>query len=113
MFTKLSILALFNRFVPSGKVRIAIQIIMVIVVLYILVTAFDWIYSCQPLHKYWDLTVTGGSCIDWVKVAVFGSVMNVATDVAILVLPVIFLWNLRLPNRRKIGVMLVLMTGGA
>jgi hypothetical protein len=81
-------------------------------VLYILVAAFDWVYTCQPIAKYWDLAITGGSCINWIKIAVFSSVMNAVTDVALLVLPIIFLRNLRLPTRQKFGVMLVLMTGG-
>ncbi|KAH8702769.1 hypothetical protein GQ44DRAFT_831804, partial [Phaeosphaeriaceae sp. PMI808] len=38
--------------------------------------------------------------------------MNTTTDAAILILPVILLRNLRLPKRQKIGVMVVLMTGG-
>lgn len=112
MLTKLSVLTLFLRFVPEGKLRFTIHIIMVTVVLYILVAAFDWVYTCQPIAKYWDLTITDGSCINWVKLAVFSSVMNVVTDVALLVLPIIFLRNLRLPTKQKVGVMIVLMTGG-
>lgn len=112
MLTKLSVLTLFLRFVPDGKLRITIYIIMAIVVLYILVASFDWVYTCQPIAKYWDLTITGGSCINWVKIAVFSSVMNAVTDVALLVLPIIFLRNLRLPKKQKVGVMIVLMTGG-
>jgi hypothetical protein len=112
MLTKLSVLTLFLRFVPRGKLRVIIFIIMAVVVLYILVASFDWVYTCQPIAKYWDLTITGGSCINWVKVAVFSSVMNAATDVALLILPIVFLRNLRLPIKQKIGVMIVLMTGG-
>lgn len=112
MLTKLSVLTLFLRFVPKGKLKVAIYIIMVAVVLYILVQSFDWVYSCQPIAKYWDLTIDKGSCINWVKIAVFGSVMNATTDIALLVLPIMFLRNLRLPTKQKFGIMIILMTGG-
>ncbi|KAH8726723.1 hypothetical protein GQ44DRAFT_771095 [Phaeosphaeriaceae sp. PMI808] len=85
---------------------------MTIVVLYSLVTSFQWVYACRPLEKYWDLTITGGSCINWIKVTVFTGVMNAATDAAILILPVLILRDLRLPMKQKIGVTIVLMTGG-
>lgn len=112
MLTKLSVLTLFLRFVPPGKLRVTIYIIMITVVLYILVGSFDWVYTCRPLEKYWDLTITTGSCINWVKIAVFSSAMNALTDFVLLVLPLIILRNLRLPKRQKVGVVLVLMTGG-
>jgi len=85
---------------------------MITVVLYNLIASFDWVYTCRPMAKYWDLTITTGSCINWVKVSVFSSVMNAVTDFLLLLLPIIFLRNLRLPRKQKIGVMLVLMTGG-
>ncbi|KAF2188516.1 hypothetical protein K469DRAFT_448797, partial [Zopfia rhizophila CBS 207.26] len=112
MLTKLSILTLFLRFIPWGNLRVALYIIMAIVVVYSLVTSFVWMYACQPLEKIWDLTVTGGSCINLLKLQVFSGVMNTTTDAAILTLPVLFARKLQLPKRQKIGVMVVLMTGG-
>jgi hypothetical protein len=70
------------------------------------------VYACQPLEKIWDLTVTGGSCIDWLKIAVFNGVMNTTTDAVILVMPVLFLRKLQLPMKQKIGIAVLLMTGG-
>ncbi|KAH8702869.1 hypothetical protein GQ44DRAFT_783444 [Phaeosphaeriaceae sp. PMI808] len=112
MLTKLSILTLFIRFVPWGKLRVTIYITMVIVILYSLVGSFQWVYACRPLKKYWDLTITGGSCINWLMIPVFSGVMNTTTDATILILPVLILRGLRLPMKQKIGVMIVLMTGG-
>ncbi|KAH8728011.1 hypothetical protein GQ44DRAFT_824349 [Phaeosphaeriaceae sp. PMI808] len=112
MLTKLAILMLFIRFVPTGYLRVTIHITMAIVTLYSLVASFQWVYACQPLEKYWDLTITGGSCINRLKVSLFSGVMNTATDSIILVLPVLFLRGVALPKKQKIGVMIVLMTGG-
>lgn len=112
MLTKLSILTLFIRFVPRGNLRVTIYITMAIVALYSLVASFQWVYACRPLEKYWDLAITGGSCINRLKISVFSGVMNTATDAAILILPVLFLRGVGLPKKQKIGVMIVLMTGG-
>ncbi|KAH8707184.1 hypothetical protein GQ44DRAFT_552512, partial [Phaeosphaeriaceae sp. PMI808] len=112
MLTKLSILTLFLRFIPQQNFRVAIYTIMVIIVACGLVALFFWVYACRPLQKYWDLTVTGGSCINWLKITIFNSVMNTATDAAILVMPVIFLRKIQLHKRQKIGIMVLLMTGG-
>ncbi|RYP49228.1 hypothetical protein DL768_005002 [Monosporascus sp. mg162] len=112
MLTKISILAFFLRFVLWGTLQVTIYVMMAIVVLYSLVASFEWTYACRPLQKYWDLTITGGSCIDYMKVFVFSGVMNTITDAVILLLPVLILRDSFLPKRQKIGVMLILMTGG-
>ncbi|KAH8724356.1 hypothetical protein GQ44DRAFT_286531 [Phaeosphaeriaceae sp. PMI808] len=112
MLIKLSILTLFLRFVSCKSLRVVIYTIMAIVIIYSLVTSFLWVYTCQPLEKFWDLTVTGGSCIDWQKIPVFNGIMNTTTDTAILILPGLFLRKVQLPKRQKIGIIVVLMTGG-
>ncbi|PVI00861.1 hypothetical protein DM02DRAFT_728327 [Periconia macrospinosa] len=111
MLTKLSILTLFLRFIKLRGLRITVYVIMAIVVVYSLVTSFEWIYACRPLHKYWDFTVPG-SCIDWEKIAVFNGSMNSVTDIIILILPALFLRKLKLPKKQKIGVGILLMAGG-
>ncbi|PVH92125.1 hypothetical protein DM02DRAFT_605706 [Periconia macrospinosa] len=112
MLTKLSILTLFLRFIQQRNLRIAVYTIMAIIVAYGLATSFSWVYACRPLEKYWDLTVTGGTCINWVKITVFNGVMNTTTDAIILALPTLFLRRLHLPKRQKIGIMVLLMAGG-
>lgn len=112
MLTKLSILTLFLRFIPWGNLRISLYIVMILVVVYSLMASFVWVYACQPIDKYWDKTITGGTCINWFKISLFSAIMNSVTDAAILMLPILFLRKLQLPTRQKIGIIIVLMTGG-
>ncbi|KAH7118448.1 hypothetical protein EDB81DRAFT_817534 [Dactylonectria macrodidyma] len=113
MLTKLSILAFYLRFVvESGKLRGIIYATMVITILYSIIASFVWVYACQPLEKYWDLTITDGSCINFLKVTIFSGVMNTVTDAIILLLPIMILWGLSMPKRQKIGVIMIMMTGG-
>ncbi|KAH8768402.1 hypothetical protein F5883DRAFT_554510, partial [Diaporthe sp. PMI_573] len=114
-FSKLSILAFYLN-IALGPVakrqRVAIYSIAVVVFLYGTLTSFEWLFACRPMEKYWDFTITDGTCINFIKIMLFNGVMNVVTDTAILCFPIWILWNLRLPVRQKIGVMGIMMTGG-
>ncbi|KAH8698139.1 hypothetical protein GQ44DRAFT_787284 [Phaeosphaeriaceae sp. PMI808] len=112
MFTKLSILSFYLRFSTFQKIRIVIYVIMAFVIIYSFIGSFEFLFRCRPIAKYWDLSISYGSCIDHTKIFIFSGAMNTATDIIILILPVFILWNLHLPRRQKIGVILILMTGG-
>jgi hypothetical protein len=111
MFSKLSILVLFLRYMPY-KPTMIIYATMGTVVLYSFVASFGWVFACRPVEKFWDLTITNGSCVDWGKVNIFSGAMNIATDTIILILPIVMLQKIRLPKWEKIGLLIVLMTGG-
>ncbi|KAH8723281.1 hypothetical protein GQ44DRAFT_710388 [Phaeosphaeriaceae sp. PMI808] len=85
---------------------------MAFVIIYSFIGSFEFLFRCRPIAKYWDLSISYGSCIDHTKIFIFSGAMNTATDMIILLLPVFILWNLHLPRRQKIGVILILMTGG-
>ncbi|KAF2175405.1 hypothetical protein K469DRAFT_680082 [Zopfia rhizophila CBS 207.26] len=111
MFSKLSILALYLRYLPQ-KPKETIYGTIVVVIFYSLIGSFEWVFACQPIEKFWDLSITRGSCIEWSKMTIFSGVMNTATDVVILLLPIFMLRKVRLPRWEKIGLILVVMTGG-
>ncbi|KAH8724795.1 hypothetical protein GQ44DRAFT_580756, partial [Phaeosphaeriaceae sp. PMI808] len=111
MFSKLSILILFLRSFPQ-KPKKTIYATIAVVVLYSLIGSFGWLFACQPLEKFWDLSITRGSCIEWTKINVFSGVMNTITDSIILLLPIFMLRKVQLPKWEKIGLVLAVMTGG-
>src|SRR5689334_18226484 len=110
MFSKLSILVLFLRYLPR-KPKKMIYTTIVVVILYSLIGSFGWMFACQPIEKFWDLRITRGSCIEWSKINIFSGVMNTATDTVILLLPIFMLRKVRLPRWEKIGLVLIVMTG--
>lgn len=111
MFSKLSILALYLRYLPE-KPNKAIATTIVVVIIYSLIGSFQWVFACKPIEKFWDLRIIRGSCVDWLKITIFTGVMNTATDGVILLLPIFMLRKVRLPKREKLGVVLVTMAGG-
>ncbi|KAH8707469.1 hypothetical protein GQ44DRAFT_763647 [Phaeosphaeriaceae sp. PMI808] len=114
MFTKLSILHFYLRFLLARPhLRKIVYAVMVIVVIYSFVTSFDWLYVCRPLEKYWDLTITEGSCVNVYKFTVLNGVMNVVTDAIILLFPLAILRDLQnLAYQEKVAVTGIMMTGG-
>jgi hypothetical protein len=112
MCVKLSILVLYLRLSPEKRFRTMVHAVSVCVVMYSLVASFGFLFACKPIAKTWDLTITYGSCIDVSRIWTFSAVMNSATDIFILSLPIIMMWHVKIQRRRKIGVIAILMVGG-
>jgi hypothetical protein len=111
MLSKVSILLLFLRSWPQKPKR-TIYATIAVVVLYSLIGSFHWLFACRPLEKFWDISITHGSCIEWSRINIFSGVMNTVTDIIILLLPICMLRRVRLPKWEKFGLGFVLMTGG-
>lgn len=70
------------------------------------------IFTCTPIRKVWDPTVVGGTCIDIRSFFIGIAVPNVFTDLALLVIPLPYLWGLQVKLPQKIAVMFVFILGG-
>ena len=111
LFAKASILQFYLRFPSSQLFRITTYFFMFVAVGYAGAQAIAWLYLCTPIQSYWDWT-SHGTCVDIDAAYVVSAGLNVATDIVILVLPIWLLWPLRIRTLQKIGVTLILMTGG-
>ena len=87
MFSKLSILVLFLRYMPR-KPTMVIFATMGLVVLYTFVAAFGWVFACRPVEKFWDLTITYGTCVPWSKINIFSGVMSIVAGAVVLGWPI-------------------------
>ncbi|PVI03760.1 hypothetical protein DM02DRAFT_652348 [Periconia macrospinosa] len=112
MFVKISILVFYLRISAARNLKIVIYTAVAITIAYSIPLATIGFYACNPMAKYWDITITTGSCINQYAVYLFSASMNIATDVIILVLPVVMLWKVHIPRRQKVGIIFMLMTGG-
>jgi len=112
LFVKLSILSFYLRFSIDRAFRLAVYAVMFIAVGYTLPNALLFLYICKPIAYYWDWTIPNGTCINQQAVFDSANILNMATDFMILLLPIWMLRPLRAPLLKKIGIALVLMTGG-
>ncbi|KAH7333200.1 hypothetical protein BKA65DRAFT_41316 [Rhexocercosporidium sp. MPI-PUGE-AT-0058] len=108
---KLSILSFYLRISPCRKFRICVYGLAVLTMAYCLAQTLEFTYSCRPMAKAWDLSITTGSCSGALEMCVTNSAANAAVDIAMLILPIAMLWNVRIVKRDKIGVVAILMTG--
>ncbi|KAK1624298.1 integral membrane protein [Colletotrichum phormii] len=111
LFTKASILVFYLRFPLKRAVRIVVYVVMFATVAYSLAGALGWAYLCTPMEKIWDMDVPG-TCVDRSMWWLMLSVCNVATDLAILLLPIWILSPLSLRLVKKIEMTIFLMAGG-
>ena len=110
---KLSILLLYLRvFVPVkwSKTYFAVHTILWSNFLFYLTNIPTEIWICIPRERIWDPTVDG-HCLNNDAVIVTGGVINVISDFAILLIPLVCIGRLQMPLNRKIGISAVFATG--
>lgn len=108
---KLAILSFYLRIFTTKPYRITVYTLSSIVILTgILCVALSF-GACRPFAYNWDRSIPGGHCIDESAFYRFGSLPNIITDVAILVLPLPLVWNLQTSRNVKVGLTLTFMTG--
>ncbi|KXT03951.1 hypothetical protein AC578_9298 [Pseudocercospora eumusae] len=110
--TKISILLQYQRIFPQKTFRIANWTMMGIVVCYALWRFFSAIFACVPVQAYWDITIVDKTCLPRATVSFASAGLNIATDIAITMLPLPLLKNLELPKRQKRILMAVFGLGG-
>ncbi|KAI8948668.1 hypothetical protein F4801DRAFT_581189 [Xylaria longipes] len=100
-FARLSILLFYIRiFFPIGTAKSIfwwiIQAVIWLNVLYSVSLILVLTLQCVPYHLPW-----GSSCVNQYLVLVLASVINIISDFAVLVIPIIFIIRLRTTKRRK------------
>lgn len=77
---------------------------------YFVDTIFE-IIMCNPRERIWNLLITTGHCFDvnaaWKATGIF----NIISDFSILILPMIPIWKLQLPLKKKILMIAIFATG--
>ncbi|KAI1377141.1 hypothetical protein F4677DRAFT_459487 [Hypoxylon crocopeplum] len=108
--TKASILLLYLRIFLQRWFRISCYILLGVILCYMLATTASSIWQCTPISRAWDKSVPG-TCIsitgNWYANAGF----SIATDVAILVLPMQPIFRSSLPKKQKWALVIVFALG--
>ena len=108
-FPKLALLALYQRLFTTRIYRwmsYLIAIFMGLVWLTSLILAFT---ECQPFEYSWNKWIPG-HCIDLMILLRYVSSLNLASDVAILILPLPIIWRLHTSSAQKVGLTLTFLT---
>ena len=88
-------------------IQVAIWTMSLCYFVHVLVTAL----RCLPVNQLWDPTVPGHCFIDQELLGHARAIFNVVSDICILVMPVVWVWELQLIWKRKLGVCLIFASG--
>lgn len=113
---KVAILLQYLRlFAPKKTVNpvmfVGARAIIAITLVYYIISTSITIFACTPREKLWNPLVTEGHCLNNNIAVLFTCLFNIVSDVLILVLPARSVWRLRIPRRKKVGIVLLFATG--
>lgn len=100
--TKLSILCLYLRIFPFRWITWSSYATMSIIVAWTVATVLAGCLICRPFAFNWDKTITGGSCGNQVTSFTVTGVLNLVTDVVVLLLPMQPLYQLQMTMYKKV-----------
>lgn len=109
---KLAILFLYWRIFQLSSIRLPMQIMITMCFIWIIVRTFMTIFRCLPVQAYWDKTIPHAVCRIRDTEFFFSTVLtHFLMDLAILVLPIIEVFKLRLRIGQKIAVAALFIVG--
>ncbi|CAG8952790.1 hypothetical protein HYFRA_00009035 [Hymenoscyphus fraxineus] len=107
--SKGAILQMFLRIFTVGWARRLTKVVGVILILQTVVIFFTLIFQCKPISLIWK-SLERNSCIDIGKFFAYASIPNIATDLAMLILPMPTIWNLKATVQLKLCITLTILT---
>lgn len=72
---------------------------------------FADIFQCTPVAYVYDPSIPGGHCIDQGAFFVVTATMTIFTDLLVVTIPMIIVYSLQMPIRRKVMVVGILCLG--
>jgi len=100
-FIKLSILKLYGDIFRSKRFHRCLWAVSMIMIAWTIACLFATMFQCTPIAFSWDVTIIGGSCINYGAVVIGAGAINIFTDLTILVIPIPMVWRLHTSQRKK------------
>ena len=108
---KFSILFFYHRIFPDPGFRRATYYVGTVMLLAWISGIFPGIFLCQPIRFYWDKSLTG-TCLNEYLFIVIEAGCTIFTDVAILTMPLLLVWRMRISKRQKVALTGIFLLGG-
>ena len=129
-FVKISIVLQFLRIFTGGVIRRVCWVTLGAMIIYLfwsffctlfIGTAIQELYannmclavvfSCYPVAKFWNPTLEG-TCEQQTRFWYSNPLLNLLTDVWLLILPIPVIRQLQLPKKQKLGLVVIFALGG-
>ncbi|PSR79794.1 hypothetical protein BD289DRAFT_485381 [Coniella lustricola] len=112
MLVKFSMLRFYARIFAINKTfTIAVWTAATVIFLWMVSVVLETFLLCRPLAYNWDTTIADGTCGNRQAVYVGAGVSNMVTDFMVLLLPVPFVWKLKMPTASKMGLLGIFCLG--
>ncbi|MCJ1455501.1 hypothetical protein MMC28_005856 [Mycoblastus sanguinarius] len=108
---KLSILFLYRRIFPQRWFKHTLIVLGGFIVAYTLAQVFYVIFQCVPISSAWNPNETG-KCVPYGSLALAMGIVNILTDITMLILPIPLLWKLNVSGTRKWMLTVMFSLGG-
>jgi hypothetical protein len=110
-FPKLVVVLLYLHILTNKHERMVAKILIGL----ISATWFSYtvaaMFQCTPFSFNWNKTVPYGKCFNIEVYANSSSVPNIITDLAVLILPLRTVWGLKISVGRRVGLLVIFITG--
>ena len=100
--TKLSIIATYLRIIPQKSFQRLIYAIGAVIVALCITSVFVTVFQCTPVHSAWNFTLTERKCLPYVTFLYVSSSVNMVTDILLCLVPLPFIWRLRIPKQQRV-----------
>ncbi|KAL4995028.1 hypothetical protein BDV10DRAFT_141864 [Aspergillus recurvatus] len=102
VWTKMSILLFYYRIFRFPYFKRWAYVISTFIVLWVICITFLFIFICVPVQKLWYPQLPG-HCINQVATWIANAISTIASDLAILMLPIPQVWGLQLRSSEKMA----------
>ncbi|KAJ5933620.1 hypothetical protein N7454_005949 [Penicillium verhagenii] len=104
-FAKLAVLMLYYRILESVRIwRYVLWSIGVVICAYSVALIFALIFACHPVSAGWHGSVPK-ACRHRSAIYLATAISNTASDVVLIIIPIMFIWGMHLPLMQKVGIL--------
>ncbi|KAF2275265.1 uncharacterized protein EI97DRAFT_494860 [Westerdykella ornata] len=100
-FSKLSVLLMYTALIPVPAMVKWARAIAALIIAWCLADVMAGFLICRPLARNWDMTIPG-KCGSQPKFYFAMGLINIITDIVLIILPMPFLYNLRMATKKKL-----------
>ncbi|TLD32550.1 hypothetical protein E2P81_ATG05526 [Venturia nashicola] len=110
-FAKLSFLCLYLNINPAQGFRTSVYLTMFVVIGSCVGIVISLLAACTPFAKSIDVTVVEGQCLNKAALYIATGIINIITDMMVLLLPIPMVLRLQMVRSRKIMLILLFSVG--
>lgn len=108
---RLSLLFFYLKITPQLWFLRTTKILIWVVTAYTIAITLSNLFACRPIRAAWDINIVDKQCINRSALYIVTAVLNITTDITMLVLPIPVVMPLQMSKRQKVEVLGIFALG--